>query len=273
MTSKERPEEVEARAIVEVAIGASLDHADSNGDVDYRFTTADGRKGALEVTTVTDPKNKIARHQWIKESPKYGPSPSLKECWQVWIDDTDVRYKGLLDRLEPALATLEAADRRFNRGRQHEFFGSPEPERRAAQVLAREKVTQAMPYPELCRAEGHEPPHRIGIVRESGWSASGSNAALALIEDDLNAKPDNFGKLRGADEKHLFTWVDHDTDLAVARPFRGGQVTKWDHFGLPTRPPELMESVDQLWIIDRATSTGWTWTATSGWASLDASER
>ena len=56
---------------------------------------------------------------------------------------------------------------------------------------------------------------------ESGWSASGSDAALELIEAELNAKPDNYGKLRGADEKHLFTWVDGDTDLAVARPFRG----------------------------------------------------
>ena len=82
-----------------------------------------------------------------------------------------------------------------------------------------------MPYPELCRAEDHDPPHRIDIVRESGYSASGSDAALALIEEDLNAKPDNFGKPRGADEKHLHAWGHGDTDLAVARPFRGGQVS------------------------------------------------
>lgn len=267
MSNKERPEEAQARGIVESVLGVSLTHADSNGDVDYRFSSAEGTSGALEVTTVTNPKNKIARDQWIKESPTYGPAPSLNECWQVWIDDTDVRYKGLLDRLEPALAALAAAGRRFDRGRLPEFIGAPDAERRAAQILATEKVTEAVPYPELCRAEGHEPPHRIDLVRESGASASGSDAALTLIEEDLNAKPDNFSKLRDADERHLFAWVDGDTDLAVARPFRGGQVAEWEHFGLPTRAPELMGTVDRLWIIDRATLTGWVWTSSDVWRS------
>ena len=113
------------------------------------------------------------------------------------------------------------------------------------------------------------PPHRIDIVRASGYSASGSDAALALIEEDLNEKHDNFGKLRGADERHLYVWVDGDTDLAVARPFRGGKPDEWDHFGLPTRSPKLNEPVDHLWIIDRATSKGWVWRS-AGWVSLDA---
>ena len=55
--------EDDARAIVEATLGVSLTHADSNGDVDYRFTMADGKRSALEVTTVTDPRNKIARDQ------------------------------------------------------------------------------------------------------------------------------------------------------------------------------------------------------------------
>lgn len=269
MTNEERPDELEARAIAERVLGVSLVHADANGDVDYRFTRSNGKRGALEVTTVTDPKNKIARDHWVRSAPEYGPAPSLRQCWQVWINDRDARYKGLLARLEPALAALEKADRRFERGRLHEFIGPPEPERRAAHALSREKVTQAFPYPELCRAEQHEAPHRIDVVRESGWSASGSDAALELIEADLNAKPDNYGKLRGADEKHLFAWVDRDTDLAVARPFRGGTPTEWEHFGLPSREPNLLEPVDALWIVDRATGTGWIWTPVTGWTSLD----
>lgn len=273
MANLERPEELEARAIVEAALGVSLNHADHNGDVDYCFTTRDGVRGALEVTTVTDSKHKIARDQWTKESPKYGSAPSLDQCWQVWIEDIEVRYRNLPGRLEPALAALEAAGRRFDRGRSHEFISSPAAERDAAQLLVYEKVTWAMPYPELCLAEDHGPPHRIEIVRGSGYSASGSDAALELIEEDLNAKRDNFYKLRGADEKHLFAWVDGDTDLAVARPFRGGQAAEWDHFGLPTRSPELLEPVDQLWIVDRATSTGWLWESTRGWTSLGARER
>ena len=101
MANEERPDELEARAIAERVLGVPLVHADVNGDVDYRFTTSDGQHGALEVTTVTDPKNKIARDQWEKSAPKYGPAPSLRQCWQVWINDRDVRYKGLLAALNP----------------------------------------------------------------------------------------------------------------------------------------------------------------------------
>jgi hypothetical protein len=268
--SQERPEEVEVRAVVETILRVSLTHADVNGgDVDYRFTTSTGRSAALEVTTVTSSKTKIARDKWDKESPTFGPAPTLQGCWQVWLEDTDVRYKGLTSRLEPALAVLETAGREFDSGRLHEFIDTPLPLREAVSLLAGEKVKHARRYSLLCRVEGHQPPHRIDIVRQSGYSAAGSDAALTLIEEVLNTKHDNFGKLRGADERHLYVWVDRDTDLAVARPFRGGTATKWDHFGLPTRPPELAEPVDHLWIVDRATSTGWVWTA-NGWTALDA---
>jgi hypothetical protein len=108
MTTRSGPEELEARNLVGAALEVPVDHTDRRGDVDYRFTTTDGKRAALEITTVTDPKNKIARDQWEKESPKYGPATSLRECWQVWIHDTDVRYRGLLDRLEPALAALDS---------------------------------------------------------------------------------------------------------------------------------------------------------------------
>lgn len=272
MTNEERPDEREARAIAEATLGLSMEHADSNGDVDYRFTRTDGTRGALEVTIVTDPKSKIARDQWTKASPAFGPTPTLRQCWQVWLHDREVRYNGLLARLEPALAALEESGRRFERGRFHEFIGSPRPEQEAAQALARDKVVQALPFTELCTAEGHGDTHRIDLVREVGWSASGSDAALDLVEAELNAKPDNFGKLRGADEKHLFAWVDRDTDLAIARPFRGGQPVEWEHFGLPSRGPNLLEHVDQLWIIDRVSGGGWVWTQSEGWASFAASK-
>jgi hypothetical protein len=268
MTNGESPNEAQARAVVESFAGITLTHADTNGDVDYRFTTTTGQRGAVEVTTVTSPTSKVALVRWDRESPKFGPATALMQCWQVWIDDVDVNYRGLTNRLEPVLAVLEAADRRFERWRSHEFIGSPRAERDAAQVLLQEHVEMAMPYPELCRAEGHAPPHRIEIVRQSGYSASGSDAALSLIESELNEKPDNFGKLRGADEKHLFVWLDAETDLAIARPFRGGQPTEWDHFKLPSRAPALLEPVHHLWIVDRATLTGWVWTSEAGWDSI-----
>lgn len=270
VSNDESPDEAEARSIVESFAGITLVHADTDGDVDYRFTTTSGGRGAVEVTTVTSPTSKVARVRWSRESPQFEPATTLTQCWQVWIEDVDVNYRGLTTRLEPALAALERVGRRFERHSWHEFIGSPAGEQLAAQTLAKEHVEMALPYPELCRAEGHDPPHRIEIVRQSGYSASGSDASLSLIETELNDKPDNFGKLRGVDEKHLYLWLDSDTDLAIARPFRGGSVTDWDHFKLPSRPPELLEPVDCFWIVDRATRTGWMWTPKSGWESLDA---
>lgn len=269
MPNEEASEEIEARLIVEAVLGIPLVHSDLNGDVDYRFEGVGGLRGVLEVTTVTNSGTKVAKDKWNRESPGYGPAPSLNECWQVWIEDTNVRYRGLLERIEPALAVLEAAGRKVNRGAWEEFWGAPESVQKAAQVLAQDNVVQAMPYPLLCEAEGHGPPHRIDLVRESGWMASGSDAALGLIEDELRTKPDNVGKLRGGDLKHLFVWVDKDTDLDVARPFRGGEAVEMDHFQLPTRAPALLEPLDQLWIVDRATLVGWIWTATDGWEYLN----
>lgn len=202
----------------------------------------------------------------------YGPAPSLRQCWQVWINESEATYKGLLDRLEPALATLEEAGRRYGRSGLGDFIGSPKAEMQAAAALNQEKVTWAMPFPELCHAEGHERPHRIDLAMESGGTASGSDATLTLIEMEVNAKPDNFGKLRGGAVKHLFIWVDAATDIAVARPFRGGRAAEWEHFGLPTRAPSLLEPVDQLWIVDQVTSSGWVWTPAAGWSSLEVAE-
>lgn len=271
MVNKERAEEREARGLVEVALGVTLEFTDESGDADYGFTTVAGQRAALEVTTVTSQKNKVARARWAKESPEYGPARTLRQCWDIWLDDIDVNYRGLVERLEPQLVVLETCGRAFESNRWHEFIGSPADEQAAARSLRREHVARASPFPELCNAEGPEHAHRIEVVRTSGWSASGSDAALALIEEDLNGHVDNGQKLRDAEEKHLFVWVDCETDMSVARPFRGGQAAQWDHFGLPTRTPELDTPVDQLWIVDRITSTGWIWNP-SGWTAFDASE-
>lgn len=222
MANNERPEERQARVLVEASLRISLNHTDDNGEVDYGFDTTDGRRAALEVTTVTSPQAKRARGRWVKESPRFPPSTLLSSCWDVWGEDIDLEYRGLIERLDPNLAVLDAAGKTFDRAQLHEFWGSPSGEQQAATALAQEHVDRAAPFPELCHALGPERAHQIQIVRAGGWSASGSVAALALIQEELNAKPDNFAKLRGAGEKHLFVWVDSDTDLAVARPFRGG---------------------------------------------------
>lgn len=270
MPMDERPEELEARKLVETALCVELTHADKTGGVDYLFATAAGRFAALEVTTVTDSGRKIARDKWTKESPQYRAATSLHMCWEVWLDDVDVKYRGLVARLEPHIAVLEASGRTFDSRKLHQFIGAPASEQDAATAIAREHVEQASPRLDLCamRATGHE--HRIEIVRVSGWAASGSDSALSLIEEELNGRADNGAKLReaGADECHLFVWVDRDTDLAVARPFRGGQAAKWPHFGLPSRAPGLNDPVDQLWILDRTTLTGWVWSAT-GWETFE----
>lgn len=81
---------------------------------------------------------------------------------------------------------------------------------------------------------------------------------------------DSYRKLAesGAETQVRFVWVDRDTEGSITRPLRNGISEKWDHFGLPSRAPELDDSVDELWLVYRQTRRGWRWT-TNGWTALE----
>jgi hypothetical protein len=82
---------------------------------------------------------------------------------------------------------------------------------------------------------------------------------------------DNITKLAdaGVDQCHLFVWLDDDTPGAVSRPFAGGSVDEWDHFGLPSRPPALPHPITDLWVVHNGTRRGWYWSEGGPWQQVN----
>jgi hypothetical protein len=116
----------------------------------------------------------------------------------------------------------------------------------------------------------------IFISPMAGYTARGSDAALAAIEEYLASRTDNIRKLNesGATERHLFVWLDRDTPGEISRPFTGGRIVEsFGHFGLPPRAPILPDRVTHLWVLHSGTGIGWRWHQPAGWEPLDLREQ
>lgn len=105
----------------------------------------------------------------------------------------------------------------------------------------------------------------------SGGAASGSDGALEHLISALESKPDNVEKLRasGADERHLFVWIDDNTNFAIARPL-SRDAPPWDDggFGLPSKPPEIDPAITHLWVVHERSRRGWLWRG-DAWQPLE----
>lgn len=270
MANVERPEEVAARLLVERLTGLSFEHADKNGGVDYK--TTDGIAAALEVTTVTSAKAKKNSIAAGEEMSTPALSTTLQQCWMIVLDEAHPRFTGILQRTEPHLLALEAAG-----------LASLQDHDAAIHALERDHlaepsrglltlhVRQAWAIPELCMRAPAPHTHRIHLLTIGGRSSQGSDAALALVEEELNSRKDNYAKLAAASvhRTHLFAWLDGHTPHDIARPLSpGGVLDELPHFALPTRPPRLAEPVDELWVVHRGTGHGWRWNGTS-WSAID----
>lgn len=118
-------------------------------------------------------------------------------------------------------------------------------------------IAQAVPH-----AAGSEHVHKVIISPGGGGSASGSDEALERLAEALSAKTDNPKKLAasGAEERHLFVWIDGDTPFAIERPLshdplRGTE----EYFGLPSGPPDIDPVITHLWIVHERSGRGWYW--------------
>ena len=262
----ERQNEIQAKEFLQEQLGVELIHSDTNGGVDYTFTLTDGSSGAVEITTVTDSDAKRDLDAWMRYRDRAVPAPSLENCWHVTVH-SGTRFSGLSERLEPALAALEAIGVDLFREwtRLDLVGGSAAPASEAVQILAADGVVEARVFP----TRDEHPSHRIYVGMMGGWTARGSTDALSRIEQALRGKPDNARKLveANADSAHLFVWLDDDTPGEISRPFAGGY-EDWDHFGLPERPPELPDPITNLWVLHRTTLRGWRWSPTQGWTAL-----
>jgi hypothetical protein len=148
----------------------------------------------------------------------------LQGCWTVQVAENQPGMKNFVQRVKPAIAELE-------------YAGETHFQQQRAMAHLREKGALSHVYLPLLKAgverAGHlahpyrpeEDPdhvHLMHIVTTSGGSVSGSDEALDLLMDALNEKSDNPAKLRasGAEQCHLFVWLDGDTWFNIARPLR-----------------------------------------------------
>lgn len=105
-------------------------------------------------------------------------------------------------------------------------------------------------------------PHRLVPAHDSGGSISDSDRAVTLLAEALREKADNPKKLgdSGAEQRHLFVWLDGDTPFSIARPL-DRDATTWniEGFGLPSKAPVLDPRVTHLWVVRERSDRGWLW--------------
>lgn len=253
----ERPDEREARRIVEEVAGLALEHADRNGGVDYVST--DGRH-AVEVTRITDGRKRAGREALAVSREAGMPDGDLQTCWFVFIPETQQNLKAFLQSVHPPLVELELAGETFferERAGIHIIQGGPLSH--IYRPLLAAGVERASAVPNHAH-RNHE--HRVITSLGSGGSFRGSDQALDLLINLLSMKEDNPKKLRasGAEYRHLFVWLDDDTRLDIARPLSHEAPSSDDgRFGKPTTSPALNPAITHLWVVHQRSRMGWMW--------------
>lgn len=261
----ERPDELDAKAIVEKVLGIELKHADTYGGVDYR--SPDGRH-ALEVTRITDGRKRAGRAALAGAVQVEALNVELQTCWLVFTAETQKRLKTFLDTVNPAVSELErAGESSFDAQRAALHILEKGPLSPVYLPLLRAGVERASGVPN----HAHTPHrHQIHVLLGSGGSSSGSDEALRLLTDALSEKKDNPKKLREskAEQQHLFVWVDDDTRFDIARPLsREAPTWRDEGFGLPSVPPELDPTITHLWVVHERSRRAWLW-GNENWCEL-----
>lgn len=99
------------------------------------------------------------------------------------------------------------------------------------------------------------------------WTYGGPDSALEIIETSTLLDSGNRKKLSGVDARtrHLFIWVNDDTDGNVLEAFNSINLE------LPSRHPNLPAEITHLWIVHRKTEIGWYFDPAIGWRTVGAS--
>jgi hypothetical protein len=115
-------------------------------------------------------------------------------------------------------------------------------------------------------------PPTIHLMPGNGYTATTSEAALSQLATLLNAKPDNFAKLKAsrAEVTHLFVWVDLLTDGSMAHPLSREPGRLDTQFRLPSGAPILDFMPDNVWFVHADFGFGWRWVRDAGWQHVDA---
>lgn len=267
--NQERPNELRAKQIVERVAGIKLDHADTHGGVDY--LSPDGSI-ALEVTAVTEGQNEGARQALRKSTDKGATNAPLQKCWLVFIEEGQERMKTFVQKVQPAIAALElAGEERFDGQQAAVHVLEKKSLSHLYLPLIEAKVKSASSAPHETKSDDPDHVHRLIVTTSSGGSVSGSDEALAALTAELDLKPDNAIKLRasGANQCHLFVWLDGNTPYKISRPLER-EAPGWGggEWGIPSTAPRLDVAVTHLWVVHYGSDRGWLWDGKS-WQELN----
>lgn len=265
--NQERPNEGRAKKIVERVMNVELCHADTHGGVDY--LSPDGTV-AVEVTAVTEGRRNGVRDALKRSVAKGVKGAELQTCWIVMVDDLQDEMKTFVQRVQPAIAALEAAgETRFVDQPAYVHVLQNGELSDAYRALLDAGVIRAGSAPHEVRSDDPGHAHRITVSLASGGSVTDSNDALGRLLTSLKEKPDNAKKLAesGADSRHLFVWVNGNTAGSITRTLVGDApdyVTGW---GAPSIDPALDEAITHLWVVHEGSRRGWLWNGES-WREL-----
>lgn len=259
MISDMKPEPAEervARSIMSAALGVEVESHDDNsadGMVDFVFLLPDGRRGAAEMTAITDP---VAR-EWTALAKKQISILNSSWAWTVRRRGGRVTRQELAEHLPYLAACAEAVNDPEVRNL---LSGAPQGHP-SLTWLATSGV-------EIRGLRSTNNPGMIYLEPDSEWSFAPEDFDLALgwIEEQLtkSAFDRKFAKLAatGADEQHLVLRLD----VGAAVPFEHWSAVVSSSVTLPRRDPVVRgRNLTGLWLLpDFGTSIVY-WTSTLGW--------
>lgn len=249
MGQQERPEERDAAAIVAELHGAhTIFVGDKPGSHDYDLVLTGGSRGALEVTSCSDPE----RRQLTTEIGKVSdyeviPVATLQYRWDVWLDEVTSHPKKTAMNGPRLLAYLEANG--VNQIRETDRLADFSMQRLREECGIRSAVALT------------DYPGGIFILPPGGGTGDSKLSVNGALERAANL-PDNKRKLSDANfaEHHLFIWFDmteFDPWYAI------------DKRNLPTTAPVLPDEVTQAWAAGIPFFGGeavvWLWDRARGW--------
>lgn len=267
MPQTERKDEREAREVVEKVLGVELFFADLNGDVDFRFIR-DNRQVALEVSRLTRSRDRQGSYEWSRESKSFD-APQLRSSWLV-LTDGYPRFDGIDADLGQALHHLEIHSLDCYGESMDWWLGRVPTLNIALHLFRQRKVRAAYAYQREGSSKDVEGISKIHLGISGTWMSDGPNGAVEELNKCL-ALPlvtKKFDKLdrAGADERHLWLWVDSFTLGRLREPIRDFD----DHRSLPVVAPDLPSFISHLWLVDDVAKHGWLWAANQwSWVNRD----
>lgn len=245
------------------ALGVPVEPNDDGsepGQFDFRFTLSDGRSGAAEMTTITDPSDR----QWLgyrSYSPRIEDS---KWAWHIRRRGHNVRWKDLMRHLqvlapiaekfdEPDLAAL---------ARRSDLMGNE-----SASWLRAARI-------DIDGLRGHSKPGRVFVSGDSIGGFIGDEPSLDPMLDWLEATlaaerfNGDFSKINtsGCDEQHLVLRID----VGDAIPAEHALALIDPNTSVPTRPPKIRgRHLTGLWLMQEWGGFFTYWTASEGWSRID----